>query len=141
MLYLAYGSNLHRGQMAMRCPAAVPVKSFVVTGWRLVFRGVADIEEGRRHDRLPVGVYEITEKCERALDRYEGYPRLYGKWTAKIPGVGRVMYYKMNQGGTSPPSDGYFQTILEGYGNWKLDPEPLYAALDRAWQDRLAVPA
>ena len=42
-LYLAYGSNLNKRQMASRCPTARPVGSAMIYGWELCFRGVADI--------------------------------------------------------------------------------------------------
>ena len=44
-LYLAYGSNLNKRQMAVRCPDAKPVGAAMIYGWELCFRGVADIAE------------------------------------------------------------------------------------------------
>ena len=43
MLYAGYGSNLNRTQMQERCPDANIVTTKVLKGWRLCFRGVADI--------------------------------------------------------------------------------------------------
>ena len=35
--YLAYGSNLNRNQMRMRCPGAKPLGTAVIEGYRLLF--------------------------------------------------------------------------------------------------------
>ena len=42
--YGAYGSNLNKEQMKKRCPLSNPIISFHIVGWKLVFKGVADIE-------------------------------------------------------------------------------------------------
>ena len=44
MIYLAYGSNLHIGQMQRRCPTAEVLGTSTLQGYRLVFNGVATIE-------------------------------------------------------------------------------------------------
>ena len=65
-LYFSYGSNLNVSQMASRCPNAIQLGSTYLPNWRLVFRGVADIEPSRNvDDLLPVGVWEITDECEK----------------------------------------------------------------------------
>ena len=71
-LYFAYGSNLNKSQMALRSPTAKALGSAYFPNWRLVFRGVADIEHGDEQDLLPVGIWRIEEADEAALDRYEG---------------------------------------------------------------------
>ena len=77
-LYIAYGSNLNKDQMKLRCPNAEPLDKLILKGWKLVFKGVADIIKDEKSE-VPIGIYKITERCERALDRYEGYPILYQK--------------------------------------------------------------
>ena len=124
-LYLAYGSNLNLSQMAFRCPDAKQLGSLYIPNWKLVFRGVADIEQSRNSDdRLPVGLWEITKQCEQALDLYEGYPNLYDK--INIMGM---MTYTMNRNNISPPSRAYFHSILEGYKDFGLDTSHLYDSL------------
>ena len=77
---MAYGSNLNLANMATRCPDAKHLGSMYIPNWKLVFRHVADIVPSYdKEDLLPVGVWEITKDCEKALDFYEGYPNLYGK--------------------------------------------------------------
>ena len=124
--YFAYGSNLNMLQMAKRCPMAKPVGSYKLKGWKLVFRGVADIEPTVSKDiYLPIGIWKITKKCEDALDRYEGFPRLYGKKTFNIKGK-NMMTYVMNNDGYMPPSTDYFNTIFEGYRDFGLDSALLF---------------
>lgn len=117
-LYIAYGSNLNMEQMQMRCPDAKPLGKLMLADWRLVFRGVADIEP-HKGGILPIGLWSITDKCELALDVYEGYPRLYGKRYFNIKGK-RYMTYTMNRQGITQPSKGYEQTIRDGYNDFKL---------------------
>jgi len=128
-LYVAYGSNLHLGQMAHRCPTAKVVGVSSLKGRRLLFRGghesaVATVEayEG---GSVPVLVWEITAADEAALDRYEGFPFLYRKEKVKIKLNGKrrtAMVYIMNTTGQrgeyrplNQPWVGYYTTILEGY--------------------------
>lgn len=122
-LYMAYGSNLNKRQMAKRCPTARPVGSAMIYGHELVFRGVADIARSNDTMHIPVGIWEIEPEDERELDIYEGYPHLYGK--VKIAGI---MTYTMNRNNISKPSDAYFNTILEGYRDFGLDTSFLYDA-------------
>ena len=44
-LYAAYGSNLNKAQMQKRCPKSKPFGAIVLDEFRLVFKGVADMEK------------------------------------------------------------------------------------------------
>ena len=143
MLYFAYGSNLNINQMSRRCPAAEPLTGFELPGWRLVFRGVADIVEDEGAV-VQGGVWRITAECKRALDRYEGYrpndAGMYSKVYVEVAGLPdgeeTVMFYVMNSTGIMPPAIGYFSGIKEGYQNFDLPTAPLMDALDRAYADK-----
>ena len=126
MKYLAYGSNLHKGQMSVRCPLAKPIGKILVPNFKLVFRGVADIEEIKGAN-CPMGVWEITEQCEKALDRYEGYPSLYRKLYFDLNGE-IALTYTMNTNRVDQPSLHYFNTIAKGYEDFTLDQKFLYDA-------------
>ena len=133
-LYGAYGSNLNMGQMRFRCPGATPLGSFNLIGWKLVFRNVADIERCEKSS-VPIGVWRITESCEKALDVYEGYPSLYGKEFLNIDGIkdafgsSQLMIYTMNdQNRIGNPSPSYYETIQNGYDDFGIDPSPLVSA-------------
>ena len=133
-LYGAYGSNLNMGQMSYRCPNATPLGSFNLIGWKLVFRNVADIERCEKSS-VPIGVWKITNDCERKLDVYEGYPSLYGKEFLNIDGIkgafgtSQLMIYTMNdQNRIGNPSPSYYETIANGYEDFDIDPMPLAIA-------------
>jgi Gamma-glutamyl cyclotransferase, AIG2-like len=143
MLYFAYGSNLHLGQMARRCPDAEPLGSIILPDTQLVFRGVADVirQDGAQ---CPGGIWRITKRCEAALDRYEGYDPdhpergMYRKELVQVDGLPdgetEIMLYAMNSTGIYPPSDGYFQTIVQGYKDFGLDRAALKIALDHSYE-------
>lgn len=138
-LYLAYGSNLNVLQMAQRCPAAVPMNAIELPDARLVFRGVADVVYAKG-ESCPVGVWRITETCERALDRYEGVSSgLYRKEYVKLqvgPGdrVEHALIYQMNSERIAPPDAWYYGVIEEGYGHFEIDPAPLVEARRRSME-------
>ena len=130
MLYFAYGANLNNDGMAWRCPSATPIKSLVIKDWRLVFRGVADIEPSLG-DQVQGVLWDITAQCEKALDRFEGYPNLYTKdyftVSTKLDSDGNVLesesvlVYRMLRVGYGMPMSGYYDTIKTGYLEHGLD--------------------
>ena len=133
VVYAAYGSNLNIEQMSIRCPGARPCGTGWIKDFRLVFRSVADIAPAPG-ERTPVGFWEITESCERALDRYEGFPHLYRKiYFRNDTDAAVVMAYIMaDASDESSPSPSYFETIVAGYADFGLDSAPLDRALDTA---------
>ena len=135
-LYAAYGSNLSLSQMAVRCPEARPVARVILEGWRLNFRRVADVEPGASYDHLPLGVWSVKSAADRdALDRYEGWPRLYRREILHLKARGnrlRVVLYRMNKGDLCPPHYDYRNTIWTGYEAWGFKPNAIRSALSRA---------
>jgi len=106
---------------------------------KLVFRAVADVVtcEG---SRVPGGLWEINERDERELDRFEGVSSgLYARWhvTKKIEGrKRRILFYKMNETGIMPPSARYLDTIMCGYRAIGLDMSYLETALAESHDDK-----
>ena len=140
-LYIAYGSNLNREQMAHRCPTARVLGAGMMDGWRLLFRGaregaVATVEPCQGSS-VPVLVWEITPADEATLDRYEGWPFFYRKETVKVELNGKTVsakIYIMNEGRPlGQPSCYYYSVILEGYNDAGFDVEILrQATIDSA---------
>ena len=130
-IYLAYGSNLNHQQMAERCPNASYLGNTMLKDWRLVFKSVATIEKDLGK-YVPVGVFQITDECEKALDIYEDYPRLYDKKELDVildsTQVTAMTYIMVGKFGISPPSRKYFNVICEGYKNCNLNPDFLLEA-------------
>ena len=146
MYYFAYGSNLEIHQMKMRCKDSEPVTQAELPGYRLIFRGVADIEEAPGAS-VTGALYEISLNDLRALDIYEGFPTLYTRKevfvTIKNEYTGKeikvpVMVYQMTpkySGSTSGPNYSYARTIEQGYRHWNLNLDKLYFALTETYEE------
>ena len=136
--YFAYGSNLNLGQMAGRCPESTTVQTARLEGYELAFRcGVLTIlpKEGGRVDGI---LWKVNDREERALDRYEGYPRLYTKETLTVQtdaGPCTAVAYVMTAPyceRAQPPSSTYLRTVLLGYRVAEFDPYVVLQAAARA---------
>lgn len=125
-LYFAYGANLNLDGMQFRCPAARPVGTFMLDGYRLAFSGVATIkpEPGAQ---VAGALWAITQECEDNLDVFEGYPYLYTKLHLTQDGE-TFMVYVMNDDPPAPPSRSYYEAIAQGYRDWNLPLDYLYRA-------------
>ena len=141
-IYIAYGSNMHLEQMKNRCPDCKLLGVSEVEGYGLEFHGsnggaVATIVP-REDSKVPVVLWEISERDERNLDRYEGFPRLYFKKDFRVyRGKRKVnaFAYIMSSGyDVGIPSEYYYNIILEGYADNDIDTKPLFAALFAAKQ-------
>ena len=131
-LYMAYGSNLNLRQMAMRCPTAKVFGTAMLQGYQMIFNHVATIVP-REGAVVPIAVWEIDDKCERALDQYEGFPTLYRKDFIPLFIGGKlrkVMAYIMNHDKPQLPSERYYRIIEEGYHDVGFDTVHLSKALD-----------
>ena len=134
-LYVCYGSNLHLRQMSHRCPDATVYGSGVIKNYRLKFYGVASIEPQPGED-CPVGVWEISERDEKNLDCYEGFPSLYRKEEIEVvmdsgETVTAMVYIMNRSGNESMPPLGYYETIYSGYKSFGLPLSYLRGCLDR----------
>lgn len=141
--YFAYGSNLSRKAMAMRCPTAKPVGKGILKDYQLVYRGGSYgylTIEPKKGSSVPIGVWEIEERDEKNLDMYEGYPSLYCKENTTIP-VNRFvsgksvkqeseditgLIYVMNDGyKKARPTQEYLFVCLAGYMDFDLPVDEL----------------
>lgn len=138
--YVAYGSNLHLGQMAYRCPDATVVGTTVLENWRLMFKGsksgnYATIEPCIG-ESVPVAVWEVSKRDEANLDRYEGYPVFYYKQSLPLVVNGEALeafVYIMNDHAVvGYPSQSYIHTLEHGYETFDFNKNVLRAALKRS---------
>ena len=150
--YLAYGSNLNKSQMSVRCPDAVPIGITRIPNHQLVFRRSYLTIEPKKGCSVPVGVWEISEEDEKNLDRYEGFPQFYRKehrvlrinkshgvdslGTWSIDAWPDAIVYVMNDGfPIQMPTDRYYETVRQGYIDFGFkheDFENLWKAMDYA---------
>jgi hypothetical protein len=139
-LYIAYGSNLNKRSMRMRCSTARPLGKFMLTDAKLVFRGVADVEYSLG-DKVHCGLWGINQADERALDGYEGVDSgMYFKNEAiRLKFCGRkrsALIYLMKSEGVYPPSQGYVDVIRKGYQDFGLDESYLDKAVEEAFRGK-----
>ena len=144
--YIAYGSNLSVEQMKVRTPDAVIVGTAMLKDWRLLFRLFATIKKCRGYS-VPVLVWKISERDEKSLDRYEGYPKFYGKRNLKVAvtsldgqnlGNLTAMVYIMTRKATDTrsinplPSKHYYSVLNAGYKTFGFDGKILNEAVIEA---------
>ena len=137
-LYVAYGSNLNTYQMRYRCPTARLVGTGIIKDHELQFKGRNDSVHATiapsEGSTVPVAVWELQPRDEKALDRYEGYPNYYFKQDIPVEikngetinGMVYIMNLRQDFG---IPSPGYVQTVSEGYHNCRLDTAVLKNAI------------
>lgn len=144
--YIAYGSNLNVQQMAWRCPGAKVAGVGTLQDWQLLFRGSRTGSyltiEPKEGASVPVGVWEITERDEKALDSYEGFPRFYYKRTipvrvinyktGKAKKVEALVYIMHEDRPLGVPTQFYVDICAEGYRDFGLDGNALWDAVNRA---------
>lgn len=133
-LYIAYGSNINLEQMAYRCPHSKVVGTSEIKDFELEFRSVATIVP-KENASVPVLIWELDERDLPTLNKYEGWPRLYRQEKMSFE-LNRKSYegmaYLMNRGEISPPSQQYYNTILQGYRENGLDESFLQKALENS---------
>ena len=132
MLYLSYGMNTNIEQMANRCPGSISIGRVDIPDYRMVFRGVADVEESYG-DVLQTVMWDITPACEEALDILEGYPHFYTKIYLDVTFGNKTyqaMMYKMvgERSSYSHPSIYYQEMLEDGYRDHGLDLDQIYTA-------------
>lgn len=134
-IYVAYGSNLHTGQMSFRCPDAEVIGTGILKNYQLEFwgwpgHGVATVTP-KKDSEVPVALWSISEDDEKNLDQYEGWPHLYRKEEievtladgSKITGMVYLMNSRYHGRLVMPacPSVAYYTTIATGYKTFKFD--------------------
>ena len=144
--YVAYGSNLNIIQMAHRCPTAEIAGNGYIEDWQLAFRGSKTgaylTIEPKKGSSVPVGIWEITEADEAALDRYEGFPTFYRKETINVKvqnylkgtaqEVEALVYIMTGNRPVGLPSTAYVETCLEGCMDFYIEDDAIWEAINRA---------
>ena len=142
--YIAYGSNLHKEQMAWRCPGAKVICTGVIENYKLVYRGSKTGAYATiipcKGDHVPVAVWEINEEYEKNLDRYEGYPTFYYKKNIKVLYDGHLyidgmVYIMFDEAKVGEPSMRYLEICAQGYLDQGLDMTKLEESIVRNKQE------
>jgi gamma-glutamylcyclotransferase (GGCT)/AIG2-like uncharacterized protein YtfP len=125
VLYFAYASNMHRGQMQRWCPASRFLKTASLPGFRFVYDGFSVTWDGAvanivKSDTDAVwGVlYEVTERDRLTLDAFEGYPRDYDHRDVEVRdrdgNVRRAVTYFRTGRAPGPPHPDYERIVIDG---------------------------
>ena len=136
-IYAAYGSNLNHAQMRGRCPDAKYLGSAMLQNQNLLFCGQPDHSfatiKTMAGKEVPIGLWEISARDEKSLDRYEGYPHFYHKTVLPVTLDGEevhAMVYIMDLAMPAGlPSVMYYDIVEKGYRDCGLDTAYLKEAL------------
>lgn len=148
-LYIAYGSNLNKEQMAYRCPTAKPIDVATLKDYQLVFQGRSYGAHANvipaKGEEVPVAIWEISARDEASLDIYEGVRGgYYTKEYMEIEVNGEMreaLIYIMTPNPYGIPTDIYLQTIADGYDDFDLPINILNEAAIHAYENTVMRPA
>ncbi len=113
MKYFAFGSNLSKDGMKIRCPNAKMGKKHTLEGYRLTFRcNLPDIVP-EENGEVVGGLWEISESDEEKLDEFEGYygpesSNLYNKHYTEDG----IMFYRQAASLDRQPEDHSLRDII-----------------------------
>jgi len=144
VLYFAYGSNLDRAQMRVRCPDATPVGRAMLRGYRIAFAGSSVTWDGAavatllpaRNENTSGVLYALSEASLAKLDACEGHPNVYQRvrvcvadeWARR-----RFAHtYCLPLVREAPPAARYLRKIQRAYERLGFGLGPLLAAARRA---------
>ncbi len=118
--------------MRALCPEAVPKFGATLPNYKLVFTGwsrtlgggTATIKRAE-HQRVLGGIYEVSDKCLAALDRFEGHPTTFSRMNVIVfsDAAGPVeafTYIRVAQAEETKPSPQYLAILQQGYKDWGI---------------------
>ena len=134
--YLAYGMNTNLGSMMYRCPDAQSLGKVVVNGHAFKFKHHADVEVAKGSS-IECALWSITDNCEKSLDSLEGYPFYYDKKYLQVMHNGKLVdamiYYMVSRRELiAPPSQSYYDMVLQGYYQHEMDTSVLHRAYEES---------
>ena len=113
--YFAYGSNLHRPQMAALAPSAVVLCPARLAGWELFVtgHGVLSIRTaGPDHEVLGL-VWACSAADLAVLDRFEAVDEgLYERVEVELEGHGATVAYRATTAEEGRPRPGYLEASV-----------------------------
>jgi gamma-glutamylcyclotransferase (GGCT)/AIG2-like uncharacterized protein YtfP len=134
-LYFAYGANMDRAQMAVRCPRSTPLGAAILARHRLAVMREGWLTAARdSHARVHGVLWDLALADVPALDRFEGLGEgLYVKAAQPVIATGgakRALVYFGANSGPGRVRPGYLRDILAAARAWEL-PREAVAALER----------
>jgi hypothetical protein len=140
-LHFAYGSNMSRALMRMRCPHAQALGTATLHGWRFVITpdGVGSIAPQPGAEVLGV-LWRVTPRDLAAINAYESLDS--GLYLRRMLTVRRgerrapALVYVARRHGEGTPRPGYINLVVEAARDWDL-PESYIGSLRRWSPSRL----
>jgi gamma-glutamylcyclotransferase (GGCT)/AIG2-like uncharacterized protein YtfP len=124
LLHFAYGSNMSRSLMGMRCPDACAIGTTVLRGWRFIISPDGFASLVRQPGGLVHGVvWRLSPRDVAAVNAYENVQSsLYVRRVVPVPldfSAPALVYIARRQGtGTARP--GYIRQVVEAARDWGL---------------------
>ena len=118
-LYFAYGSNMNKAQMSIRCPRSKPLAIARFSGHRFLInsRGVATVIPDRNYSVYGV-IWRLSDGDEDALDYYEGIKdEIYYKKIISVQVANdqiSTLTYIANDAVQGIPRAGYLEKVIAG---------------------------
>lgn len=132
MKYFSYGMNTNLASMAVRCPSAKSLGAARLPHYAFEFKTYATVNPKMNAETHGV-LWEITDECERSLDRLEGYPVYYGKINVWVEHEGNLIpcmtYLMYPEEEPNYPSSSYVDMLTEGYTSHKVSLDQINQAL------------
>lgn len=102
--------------------AILPNYKLVFAGWTREWRGGIAGIKASRGEKVRGAIYEVTEACQRRLDKYEsGYQRLnvtvFDEDNQPVPAITYIMSGQLEE---ALPSEEYLTVIRQGLRDWRL---------------------
>ncbi len=118
--------------MRRRCPDARGAGPAQLEGWRLAFRGVADIERAAGR-RVHGALWSLSDRDLANLDRYEGAPDHYRRELVEITTPDgpclAITYVMTDRSYLGLPSPLYVERMATGFRDWGLSVRQLARAI------------
>jgi cation transport regulator ChaC len=135
MLHFAYGSNMSRALMAMRCPQAQPLGPAALPGWRFVISRNGYGSIARARGGVVIGVlWRLSVRDLAAVNAYESVDS--GLYLRRHLAVRRdekhvlALVFVARTGGEGRPRPGYMRVVTEAARDWHL-PESYVRSIAR----------
>jgi gamma-glutamylcyclotransferase (GGCT)/AIG2-like uncharacterized protein YtfP len=132
----AYGMNTNLTSMMLRCRNAKCLGETILPNYRLDFRYHLDVTP-YANSYVEGVMWELDPNDLKTIDQVEGYPDYYVRalFSPYRKYLGSTFsawtYFMRGKPNLDYPDERYFNMVLEGYRQNKLDTDQLYQALDR----------
>ena len=131
--YFSYGMNTNPEAMKLRTGNAVPLGSALLKNYKLRFAVYADVVPDTTSEVYGV-LWRIDDDALVALDIREGYPEFYNRKTVKVrcnnESYDAIVYFMTPGARSELPTNGYLNTIIDGYTAFKVPTNQVYQALN-----------